>query len=253
MPTRDTAWPAGTPCWVDYAAADIDGAKDFYTSVIGWDYTEGRPEFGGYLTAKTKGLGAAGLMPKMDPSQPSVWTTYFATDDAAATVEAITAAGGTVVVGPADVGPLGKMVIAIDPQGQAFGAWQAADHTGVQIYNEPGALVWNEAATSDTKAAQQFYGKVFGFSFDQIEGMDDYATFSIGEGPLGGLGAQSPGAPEGWSVCFSVANTDAAVAAAESGGGKVRTAAADTPYGRFAVLEDPWGATFSVMQELASS
>ena len=25
-------------------------------------------------------------------------------------------------------------------------------------------------------------------------------------------------------------------------------AAQDTPFGRFAVLEDPWGATFSVMQ-----
>ena len=26
-------------------------------------------------------------------------------------------------------------------------------------------------------------------------------------------------------------------------------AAQDSPYGRFAVLEDPWGAAFSVMQE----
>jgi predicted enzyme related to lactoylglutathione lyase len=27
-------------------------------------------------------------------------------------------------------------------------------------------------------------------------------------------------------------------------------AAQDTPFGRFAVVEDPWGAAFSVMQEL---
>ena len=201
MPTRDTAWPAGTPCWVDYSAADIENAKTFYNSVLGWDFTEGRPEFGGYLQAQTKGLGAAGFMPKMDPSQPTAWMTYFATDDAAATVEAINAAGGTVIAGPHDVGSLGKMVVALDPQGVAFGAWEAAEHTGVQIYNEPGALVWNEAAMADPKAAQQFYSKVFGFSFDPIEGMDDYATFSTGGDPLGGLGGHNRAARRaGWCV-----------------------------------------------------
>jgi predicted enzyme related to lactoylglutathione lyase len=46
-----------------------------------------------------------------------------------------------------------------------------------------------------------------------------------------------------------VASTDAAVSAVESAGGKVVMAAQDTPFGRFAVVEDPWGAAFSVMQE----
>jgi predicted enzyme related to lactoylglutathione lyase len=40
------------------------------------------------------------------------------------------------------------------------------------------------------------------------------------------------------------------VAAVEKGGGKVTMAAQDTPYGRFAVVEDPWSASFSVMQPL---
>jgi len=35
-----------------------------------------------------------------------------------------------------------------------------------------------------------------------------------------------------------------------SAGGKVTMAATDTPFGRFAGVEDPWGAAFSVMQEL---
>ena len=46
--------------------------------------------------------------------------------------------------------------------------------------------------------------------------------------------------------------TPEAVAAVESGGGKVLLAAQDTDFGRFAVLADPWGASFSVMQELSS-
>jgi predicted enzyme related to lactoylglutathione lyase len=48
-----------------------------------------------------------------------------------------------------------------------------------------------------------------------------------------------------------VASTDDAVRAVEAGGGKVLLAAQDTPFGRFAVVADPWGASFSVMAELA--
>ena len=41
MPTRDTPWPAGTPCWLDYGAKDVDAAKEFYGSLFGWSYTGG--------------------------------------------------------------------------------------------------------------------------------------------------------------------------------------------------------------------
>lgn len=250
MPTRDTAWPNGTPCWIDYGAADLDAAKAFYTDVLGWTYTGGEPEYGGYLTCETRGLAAAGMAPQMDPADPPRWTTYFATDDADGAAGRISGAGGTLVVQPMDVGPMGRMAIALDPQGNPFGLWQAATHTGVRIYNEPGALVWNDAAVEDQAGAQAFYGAVFGFQFDPVEGTPGYVTFGTAGRPLGGLGAHQPGMPQGWTTCFSVTSTDAAVAAAEKGGGKVATAPQDTPYGRWAVVEDPWGAAFSVMQEL---
>ena len=239
MPTRDTAWPAGTPCWVDYGAADVDAARAFYADVLGWSYTGGEPEYGGYVTCRTDDRAAAGMAPQMDPSDPPRWTTYLATDD-----------GGTVVVQPMDVGPMGRMAIAVDPQGHPFGLWQSAQHTGVTIYNEPGSLVWNDAAVDDPAAARDFYGTVFGFHFDEVEGMGGYATFATDGAPLGGLGGSQPGSPPGWTSCFSVASTDDAVDAVERAGGTVTTAAQDTPFGRFAVVEDPWGAAFSVMQEL---
>lgn len=251
MPTRDTAWPAGTPCWIDYGAADIDAAKAFYTDVLGWTYTGGEPEYGGYLTCRTKGHAAAGMAPQMDPDEPPRWTTYFATDDADAAAARISEAGGTVAVQPMDVGPMGRMAIALDPQGQPFGLWQAGQHTGATIFNEPGALVWNEAAVDDPDAARAFYGSVFGFRFDEIEGAGGYTTFATGDRPLGGLGAHAPGHPKGWTSCFSVGSADGAVAAVEKGGGKVTGPAQDTPYGRIAVVEDPWGAPFSLMQVLS--
>jgi len=250
MPTRDTQWPPGTPCWVDYGAADIDATKTFYADVLGWEYTGGDPEYGGYLTCEVKGLAAAGMAPRMDPTAAPSWTTYFATDDADATAARVTEAGGTIVMAPMDVGPMGRMAMGSDPQGNMFGLWQSGQHTGVRIYNEPGGLVWNEAAVEDADAARKFYGQVFGFRFDEVEGAEGYTTFATGEAPLGGLGTHQEGSPKGWTVCFSVTSTDRAVEAVQSGGGKVTMEATDTPYGRFAVVEDAWGAPFSVMQEL---
>ena len=253
MPTRDTPWPNGTPCWVDYGAADLDATKDFYTALLGWQYTGGEPEFGGYLTATVQGEMAAGLGPQQDPDDPPRWTTYFAADDAAATAAKIREAGGTVIVEPMEVGPMGTMVIALDPQGNPFGLWQSGMNTGVRIHNEPGALAWNEAMVADSAAAREFYTAVFGFTFDEMspeqggeEGMD-YTTFATGGNPLGGLGGQMEGMPTGWLTCFSVADADEAVATVEAKGGTVAMPAMDTPFGRFAIVKDPWGAAFEVM------
>jgi predicted enzyme related to lactoylglutathione lyase len=247
MPTRDTPWPNGTPCWVDYGAADLDGAKTFYGAVLGWEYTEGSEEYGGYINALKSGRLAAGLGPRMDPGQPVTWTTYFATDDSEAAVGRIRDAGGTVIVEPMDIAPFGRMTIALDPQGIAFGLWEAREHTGVQIHNEPGALAWNEVLVDDSAAARQFYAAVFGFSYDDVDAGMDYVTFKTTGNPLGGLGAAQPNMPKGWLTCFSVADADEAVATVEAHGGKVSMAAMDTPWGRFAVVEDPWGAPFEVM------
>ena len=49
-------------------------------------------------------------------------------------------------------------------------------------------------------------------------------------------------------MCFAVDSTDDTVAAVEAAGGSVLMAAQDSPYGRFAVVGDPWGAAFSVME-----
>jgi hypothetical protein len=104
----------------------------------------------------------------------------------------------------------------------------------------------------DPAAAKAFYTAVFGFTFDQTAPEDgagaDYATFGTVGNPLGGLGASDPSMPKGWLTCFAVASTDETVAAVEARGGKVVTPPEDTPFGRFAIVEDPWGAAFEVMQ-----
>ncbi|TDP92102.1 VOC family protein [Labedaea rhizosphaerae] len=35
MITRDTPWPAGTPCWVDVSVPDLEKARKFYGELLG--------------------------------------------------------------------------------------------------------------------------------------------------------------------------------------------------------------------------
>jgi len=58
----------------------------------------------------------------------------------------------------------------------------------------------------------------------------------------------TPGVYTNWLTYFVVANCDATVATATAGGGTVVMPAMDSPNGRFAVLSDPHGAVFSVIQ-----
>ena len=58
------------------------------------------------------------------------------------------------------------------------------------------------------------------------------------------------GTPSHWLVYFGVADADAAIDTLLKLGGTVRRPAEDTPFGRMAVVTDPFGAPFAVHQEL---
>jgi len=250
---RDTAWPAGTPCWVDLAVDDIPKAISFYSAQFGWDIQQGPPEVGGYSLATLGGRNVAGIGPKMGPAEmPSMWTTYIAADDAAEIAAKVEKAGGKLLSGPMDVMDLGKMLVAADTTGGTFGVWQAAKHTGFQVANVPGAVVWTEQMSHDFEAAKAFYGAVFGYEFgDMSSDGFSYATLRLDGRDVGGIGGYPAGvpreAPGSWTVYFGVADTDAAVAKTGKIGGTVEHQPTDTPYGRMAMVTDDQGAGFSVL------
>lgn len=253
MSLRTSPWPAGVPCWVDLMVPDVEAASRFYSAVLGWTVPEPEEQYGGYVVAHVDGAATAGIGPEQ-PGARTAWTLYVATDDADATAAAVTENGGTVLLPPGDVGPLGRMGIVADPTGAVFGLWQAGTMIGAALVNAPGGLTWEDLRSTDPASAQAFYRAVFGYRLDPLEmAGPDYATFALPDeqGPLGGLGAMM-GAPDGtsshWLVYFAVADTDAAVAAAEGAGGSVVGPAFDTPFGRMAALADPDGAVFWVAQ-----
>jgi uncharacterized protein len=251
--TRDTAWPGGTPCWVDLGVDDIDRARAFYGALFGWDIQPGPPEAGGYAMCLRGGRPAAGIGPKMGPAEmPSTWTTYLAADNVDDIVAKITAAGGQLMTGPMDVMDVGRMAVAADPGGAVFGLWQARAHTGAGVANEPGSLCWNENMSRDFEGNKAFYHAVFGYDYDDMsDGGFSYATLKLGDdivGGIGGLPADVPAeVPAHWSTYFAVADTDAVTEKVTGLGGGVLRPAWDSPYGRMATVSDDQGAAFSVI------
>jgi uncharacterized protein len=253
MVTRDTRWPAGTPCWVDVSVDDVPTAVAFYEGLFGWDVTVGGPEAGGYSIARKDGRIVAGIGPKMGPAEaPSAWMTYLATDDADATAAKIKGAGGQLLAEPMDVMSEGRMAVAMDPVGAAFGIWQGENTTGIGRANEPGSLVWSEHLSRDFDASKAFYQAVFGYDFQDMSSAGfTYAMLMVDGHEVGGIGVYPEGTPSevpaAWSTYFQVTDTDAAVAKATELGGSLVRPIMDTPYGRMGTVADNHGAVFSVM------
>jgi predicted enzyme related to lactoylglutathione lyase len=179
-----------------------------------------------------------------------MWNTYLAVDsadDAAAKAEA---AGGTIAMAPFDVLDAGRMAFVLDPSGAPVALWQAGRLIGASLVNQPGAVTWNELITTDP-AAVAFYQNVLGLTTSTMDmGAGEYTLFEVDGQMVGGTTPpQMPGVPSHWHVYFGVADADAAVAKTTELGGSVLVPPFDTPVGRLAVIGDPQGAVFSIIQQ----
>jgi predicted enzyme related to lactoylglutathione lyase len=247
-----TSYEPGIPSWADVGAPDVAAATAFYTGLFGWEAEDQGEEAGHYTMFRQGGKNVAACGPNMGDNPPA-WTTYISTADVDATVAAVRDNGGMVFMEPMDVMTAGRMAIAADPTGAVFGLWQAKDHIGAELVNEPVAITWNELNSRDTEASGAFYRAVFGWGgAEEAYGDSSYTQWDVGGSPIGGMAPMSPETPDGvpshWLVYFSVDDTDGVAARASELGGTVQVPPMDIPPGRFAVIADPGGATFAIIK-----
>jgi predicted enzyme related to lactoylglutathione lyase len=251
----------GEFCWVDLSTTDVDGAKSFYTQLLGAE-TEVAPEFpddaGEFGLFTRNGKRVAGYGPTVREGQPSVWSSYIKVEDTDATAEKVKEAGGEVHFGPVDLpGDTGRMAALQDPTGAFVCIIELEGHPGAQLVNELGAWTWNNLMTRDLEAAKDFYGKVFGWTAEhndeappnilmwQVEGQ----RWPEGMGGLMGITDDLPAdMPAHWQVYFIVENADEAIKNAESQGAKLGFGPIDVPVARMATLVDPQGAVVSILE-----
>ena len=246
------------PAWIDLSTSDAAAARDFYGQLFGWQIdVDPDPQYGGYGMATKGGTGIAGIGGKMDPSAPTAWSLYIGTDDVDDLARRVAEAGGTVIMAPFDVGDQGKMAVFQDPTGAFISAWQAAGMRSF-ITNEPNAFGWGELSARGVEKAIPFYEKLFGWTHKTSEtgaGQPPYTQFlKDGESILGAW-EMSPSipahVPSYWQVYFDVDDVDKTFNRAVELGAKPLVPPQDAMGVRFAILNDPQGAGFGIVKNVA--
>jgi predicted enzyme related to lactoylglutathione lyase len=294
MPERDGYIP-GVPCWVDVSEPDPEAAVDFYGGLFGWEFEDVMPPSseGEYFIARHEAasssifdvsgarrhgdVAAVRSVPEAAPPT-AMWNTYFWVDSADEAASKVSDAGGGVLMEPFDFMDACRMAVFTDPEGAAFGVWEAKGHKGARLVNDPGALVFNGLNTRNFEGARSFYGSVFGWQTGVIggeaegwtlpgygdwlerehhpklrsqmteagapEGFEDVVTSIIP------IADEQPDTPAHWSVTFATDNADATAKKATELGGTVIVSPFDAPWStstytiRITVIDDPQGATF---------
>ena len=265
MSERDI-YPSGVPCWVETLVPDPRAALAFYGSLFGWEFMGPGPMVGDqpgqYYVAQVRGRDVAGIGCLPDRNTPPAWVTHIRVESADQAAQRATRAGGSLLKGPFDVPPVGRMAVLADPTGAVVCVWEAAGREGAQLVNESRAWAMSLLHTTDPDRSKTFYGAVFGWQAEPFGPPAAGAALWRLPGYVGGLpqqpvprdvvGVMTPidgeSAPPHWSVDFWVDNADATAEHAVRLGGKVIVPPHDAPGFRNAFLADPQGPAFSVSQ-----
>jgi uncharacterized protein len=239
-----TSHPPGTFSWAELATRDAEAAKAFYTQLFGWEYDDnpaGDDQI--YSMAKRDGHYVAALF---SADQPPHWNCYVTVASADETARQAAANGGSVMAEPFDVMDVGRMAVITDPAGATLCLWEPRAHIGAGLVNTPGSMAWNDLLTPDPEGAADFYGRLFGWTVEEIPNARGYRVIRNGERSNGGIFPQQEG-PPAWIPYFGHDDTERLAREIGDLGGRLYNGPVQVPAGTFAVLGDPQGAVFAVL------
>lgn len=256
MPLQDS-YTQGQFCWVDLLAHDQSAAEKFYCDLFGWTVkaldTQGGPPYGQF---ELQGNSVAGIGQMSDEMKaqgvPQMWNNYVNVEDVEAVTKKAEQLGATITMPPMKVLDAGWLAYFMDPGGASLGLWQKENHGGAQVVNEPGAFCWNECATRDIEKVKDFYGSLFGWETEEHKGLPSkyYVIKNKGRenGGLLEMTKEWGEMPSCWSVYFTVADMATSVSKAKELGGNVNVEPFDSDVGPIAVLSDPQGGVFYLIE-----
>ena len=239
--------------WHDLMTSDIEAAKTFYGSVVGWTFEAQMPE---YSVTQTNGVGMGGIMatPENMKGMTPFWAGYIYVTDVDATVAKIKSLGGKIHREPWDVPHVARMAVVGDPTGASFNIMQPfpRESGGMAAMTDLGAVGWNEAHVGDLDAAWKFYSDMFGWTKGEVMpmgDMGDYVLFQIDGKDIGGMMKKFESMPMAtWLYYFNVAGIDAAIERITAGGGKIMMGPHQVPGGNWIVnASDPQGGGFNLL------
>jgi predicted enzyme related to lactoylglutathione lyase len=247
----------GKVIWAELVTPDLARAEQFYGGLFGWTFRDLRADDTQYAVALSDGEPVGGLVGRAIRSgerrQPA-WLTFLAIRDVDAAQRAVVKNGGKVVVEPRTYNSRGRQAILRDPQGAVFAVLASRSGDPPDYLAAPGVWIWSSVLAPDADADAAFYQKVFGydvFDLDSDDGLQ-HAILSTGNYARAGVNALPAQVAEShphWLNFVRVVDvTDAAAKAVALGGRVLVPPRLDRHGGKLAVIADPAGAPFGVME-----
>lgn len=243
--------------WHDLITTDVESAKTFYSTVIGWNmqFFPGGSDYT-ILSAGTIGIGGIMAIPPgaAERGAPACWQGYIGVDDVDAQADRAASTGGTILSAPADIPNVGRFAVLADPQGAVFIIFKP-DGNEPMVTAEPGApgtVGWNELHAGDGLKAFDWYSDMFHWTVSRdmdMGAMGVYRLFAAGGEAIGGMMTKMPEMPVPfWAYYFNVESLDAAVDRTIKAGGKLMHGPQEVPGPMYiANCQDPQGAWFSMV------
>ena len=253
--------PKGDFIWYELMTPDAEGAKAFYDAVVGWNISEGAPEFGGYrMIGRSDGGNAGGVLPLTDEMQQHgarpTWLGYVSVADVDQAVAAIEQAGGKGLMPAFDIPNVGRIALVADPQGAPFYVMRATPpepkaQSDVFSPTAEQRVGWNELSTTDPVAARKFYTGQFGWGSDEFMDMGEMGEYRFLEQDgtrIGALCGVMQGQQPKWRFYFRVPSIAKAKDTAEQKGGTIHMGPHQVPTGDYIIIgSDPQGAEFALV------
>jgi uncharacterized protein len=249
---------AGKVIWVDLVTPDLAAAKRFYGGLFGWSFNDIHTGASDYSVALLDGRPVGGLyqhaLSSGEQHQPA-WLTFLSVRDVAEAQHSILAHGGKLLTPPRLYADRGRQAVFADPQGAVFAVLQSSSGDPEDVLAAPGEWIWSSVMARDPDQDAAFYQNVFGYEVFEMPGADgathivlsteDVARASLNTLPAGGAAKRHPH----WLNFVRVTSATDTAARVESLGGRVLVQPfRDRHGGLVAVVADPAGAPFGLLE-----
>jgi uncharacterized protein len=246
---------------VELITPDLASAERFYGGLFGWTFRDIKAGSTKYAEASLDGRAVAGMfqrtIPRGEQRQPA-WLSFFAAEDVDATEKLALQHGARLLFGPRSFPDRGREAVLADPQGAVFAILASSSGDPPDFLADPGEWIWSSLITSDPNAAAAFYQTLFDYDVFELPSRSgalhlllashNYARASVNALPPSGTNIHPS-----WLNYVRVDDAAEMAAKAEALGGRVLVAPhEDRQGGKVALIADPDGAVFGMLEWPAS-
>lgn len=242
---------------VELVTPDLVATKQFYAALFGWTYRDVAGAATGYAEASLNGHTVAGLVHRPvragERRQPA-WLSFFAVSDVDAAQKTALQRGAKVLFAPHSFPDRGREAVFADPQGAVFGVLASSSGDPPDYVASPGEWIWSSLLTNDPESAVAFYQSLFDYEVFELPASAGaqhllLASHNYARASVNTLAGTPPNTRPYWLNYVRVENTAAMTARVVALGGSVLVEPRlDRHGGRVAVVADPLGAPFGLLE-----